>query len=62
MQLTNLGDKGILLTPQTATEESFILCLAEMIKAREAKFLNDHDLNLKSLVQDCQPLTEGSQS
>ena len=54
MQLTKIDGKGIILTPQTASEEGFIFCLIEMIEAREAKFLNDHALKLQSLVQGSQ--------
>ena len=57
MQLTKIDGKGILLTPQTAAEESFVYCLIEMIEAREVKFLNEHAVKLQSLAQDSQPLT-----
>lgn len=61
MKFTKLNDKGILLTPQTAAEENFIYYLGEMIEAKEAKFLNNHALELQSSVQDSQPLIIGSQ-
>lgn len=57
MKLTKVDDKGILLTPHTAAEESFIYCLIEMIEAREAKFMAEHASNLQSLARDCRPLT-----
>ncbi len=58
MQLKKLDGKGILLTPQTASEESFIYCLVEMIEAREAKFLSEQASRLQSLARGHQASTE----
>lgn len=56
MKITKNNDKSILLSPHTATEESFIYYLVEMIEAKEAKFLTEHASRLESLSQDYQTL------
>jgi len=62
MNFIKNDDKSITLIPHTASDQSFIDYLVELIKAKENNFLNEHALELESLVQDSQPLTIGSQS
>jgi hypothetical protein len=58
MRLTKIDGKGILLTPRTAREQSFLDYLVEMIEARETKFLSDLDARLALLAPDSPPLKE----